>query len=151
MGSNYQKDLYKQLMEVMAKVDSLEAGQKQNHKEIKSHTSEAVSLRRENAVLLEEVSSLKKENADLTEKCGKLEIENTLLRNDNERMKRMLYNAASTHPFPRQRMEVQNQPIHTTAGEQPPKSREPRKATKGGGLSKAVVEEKYKRGSTGTA
>lgn len=26
MGGNYQKDLYKQLMEVMAKVDSLEAG-----------------------------------------------------------------------------------------------------------------------------
>ncbi len=78
MGGNYQKDLYKQLMEVMAKVDSLEAGQKQNHREIKSLTSEAASLRRENAALREEVSSLKKGNADLAEKCGKLEKENNL-------------------------------------------------------------------------
>ena len=68
MGGNYQKDLYKQLMEVMAKVDSLEAGQRQNHKEIKSLTSEAVSLRRENAALREEVSFLKEENAALNRK-----------------------------------------------------------------------------------
>ena len=46
MGGNYQKDLYKQLMEVMAKVDTLEAGQRQNRKEIKSLTGEAISLRR---------------------------------------------------------------------------------------------------------
>lgn len=44
----------------MAKVDSLEAGQRQNQKEIKSLTGGAVSLRRENAALREEVSSLKK-------------------------------------------------------------------------------------------
>ena len=100
MGGNYQKDLYKQLMEVMAKVDTLEAGQRQNRKEIKSLTGEAISLRRENATLREEVSSLKKENAALTEKCGKLEKENTLLRNDNERMKRILNNDSSNSSTP---------------------------------------------------
>ena len=36
MGGNYQKDLYKQLMEVMAKVDSLESEQKRDKKEIKT-------------------------------------------------------------------------------------------------------------------
>lgn len=62
MGSNYQKDLYKQLMEVMKKVDSMEFEQKQDHKEIKSLTSEVTSQRSE------EVSSLKQENIFLTEK-----------------------------------------------------------------------------------
>lgn len=32
MGGNYQKDLYRQLMEVMARVDSLKAEQKQDKK-----------------------------------------------------------------------------------------------------------------------
>lgn len=59
MGGNYQKDLYKRLMEVISKVDSLESGQKQNHQEIKDLTSEVNSLRKENASLHEEVSSLK--------------------------------------------------------------------------------------------
>ncbi len=36
MGGDYQRDLYKQLMEVMEKVDSLESKQKQSRKEIKS-------------------------------------------------------------------------------------------------------------------
>ena len=95
MGGNYQKDLYKQLMEVMARVDGLESEQKQDKKEIKRLTGEVTSLRKENATLREEVSSLKQENAILTERCGKLEKENTLLRNDNERMKRILNNDSS--------------------------------------------------------
>lgn len=33
MGGNYQKDLFKQLMEVMARVDDLESEQKQDKKE----------------------------------------------------------------------------------------------------------------------
>ena len=100
MGSNYQKDLYKQLMEVMAKVDCLQSEQRQNHKEIKSLTSEVTSLRRENASLREEVSSLKKQYTSLTEKCEELERENTLLRNDNERMKRTLNNDSSNSSNP---------------------------------------------------
>lgn len=51
MGDNYQKDLYKQLMEVMAKVDSLEPEQKQDKKEIKRLTGEVTNLRKENAAL----------------------------------------------------------------------------------------------------
>ena len=105
MGGNYQKDLYKQLMEVMARVDGLESEQKQDKKEIKRLTGEVTSLRKENATLREEVSSLKQENAILTERCGKLEKENTLLRNDNERMK------------------AQNQPTHITAEKRLPGNR----------------------------
>lgn len=100
MGGNYQKDLYKQLMEVMARVDGLEFEQKQDKKEIKRLTGEVTSLCKENAALREEVSSLKQENAILTERCGKLEKENTLLRNDNERMKRILNNDSSNSSRP---------------------------------------------------
>lgn len=146
MGGNYQKDLYKQLMEVMAKVDSLEAGQKQDHKEIKSLTLEAASLRRENTALLGEVSSLKKENAVLTEKCRVLERENVLLRNDNERMKRILNNDSSNSSNPPSKDEG-TKPANTYNGRKPT-SRKPgaQKGHKGSGLSKAAVEEKIHRG-----
>lgn len=146
MGGNYQKDLYKQLMEVMAKVDSLEAGQRQNHKEIKDLTGEAVSLCRENAALREEVSSLKKENAALTEKYGKLEKENTLLRNDNERMKRILNNDSSNSSTPPSKDES-TKPANTYNGRKTT-SKKPgaRKGHKGCGLSKTAVEEKIQKG-----
>lgn len=146
MGGNYQKDLYKQLMEVMAKVDTLEAGQRQNRKEIKSLTGEAISLRRENATLREEVSSLKKENAALTEKCGKLEKENTLLRNDNERMKRILNNDSSNSSTPPSKDEG-TKPAYTYNGRKTT-SKKPgaQKGHKGCGLSKAAVEEKIQEG-----
>ncbi|MBD5459336.1 MAG: hypothetical protein HDR26_00105 [Lachnospiraceae bacterium] len=48
IGGNYQKDIYKQLMEVMEKVDSLESERKQDRREIKSLTNEVTSLRNDN-------------------------------------------------------------------------------------------------------
>ena len=146
MGGNYQKDLYKQLMEVMARVDSLESEQKQDKKEIKSLTNEVKSLRRENSALREEVSSLKQENAILTEKCVTLEDENTLLRSDNERMKRMLNNDSSNSSIPPSKDE-NTKPANTYNGRKPT-SRKPgaQKGHKGAGLSKADVEEKIHMG-----
>ena len=149
MGGNYQKDLYKQLMEVMAKVDSLESEQKQDRKEIKSLTSEVTSLRRENASLREEVSSLKQENTVLTEKCRKLENENSLLRNDNERMKRTLNNDSSNSSNPPSKDEG-TKPANTYNSRKPT-SRKPgaQKGHKGSGLSKTAVEEKIRKGIYG--
>ena len=149
MGSNYQKDLYKQLMEVMAKVDCLQSEQRQNHKEIKSLTSEVTSLRRENASLREEVSSLKKQYTSLTEKCEELERENTLLRNDNERMKRTLNNDSSNSSNPPSKDEG-TKPANTYNSRKPT-SRKPgaQKGHKGSGLSKAAVEEKIRKGIYG--
>ena len=146
MGGNYQKDLYKQLMEVMARVDSLESEQKQNKKEIKSLTDEVTGLRKENSVLREEVSFLRQENAVLTEKCRKLEKENTLLRNDNERMKRMLKNDSSNSSLPPSKDES-TKPANAYNSRKPT-SRKPgaQKGHKGAGLSKADVEEKIQRG-----
>ena len=146
MGGNYQKDLYKQLMEVMAKVDSLESDQEQNKKEIKTLTSEVTSLRKENNALREEVSSLKQENAALTETCESLECENTLLRNDNERMKRILNNDSSNSSTPPSRDE-DTKPANMYNGRKPT-SRKPgaQKGHRGAGLSKAAVEEKIRKG-----
>lgn len=146
MGGNYQKDLYKQLMEVMARVDSLESEQKQDKKEIRSLTSEVTSLRKENTALREEVSSLKQENAVLTEKCAKLENENTLLRNDNERMKRILNNDGSNSSLPPSKNE-DTKPANTYNGRKTT-SRKPgaQKGHKGACLSKAEVEEKIRKG-----
>ena len=146
MGGNYQKDLYKQLMEVMSRVDSLESEQKQNHKEIKSLNREVTSLRKENAALREEVSSLKQENSDLSEKCGALAKENTLLRNDNERMKRILNNDSSNSSTPPSKDE-NTKPANKYNGRKPT-SRKPgaQAGHKGSGLSKACVEEKIRKG-----
>lgn len=146
MGGNYQKDIYKQLMEVMAKVDSLEAEQKHNHKEIKSLTTEVVSLRKENAALREEISSLKNENAILTAKCEQLENENALLRQDNERMKRTLNNNSSNSSTPPSKDEC-TKPVNTYNGRKTT-SRKPgaQKGHKGSRLSKAVVKEKIQKG-----
>ena len=151
MGSNYQKDLYKQLMEVMAKVDSLESEQKQDRREIKSLTSGVASLRRENASLREKVSSLKLENTSLAEKCRKLEDENTLLRNDNERMKRTLNNDSSNSSNPLQKMRTQNPSIHTMAGSRLQESREPRKDTKDQACQRQLWKKRSAKGSMGTA
>ena len=146
MGGNYQKDLYKQLMEVMSRVDRLESEQKQDKKEIKSLTSEATSLRKENTTLRKEVSSLKQENAALTEKCGKLEKENTLLRNDNERMKRILNNDSSNSSNPPSKDE--NTKPANAYNSRKPTSRKPgaQKGHKGTGLPKTDVEEKIRKG-----
>lgn len=62
MGGNYQKSTYNQLMEVMAKLDAMDAEHKKDRKEIKSLTAEVTSLRKENDRLRGEVSALKQEN-----------------------------------------------------------------------------------------
>ena len=62
MGGNYEKSVYNQLMEVMDKLNTMEADQKRSRREIRSLTSEVDSLRQENTVLREEVSALKEKN-----------------------------------------------------------------------------------------
>ncbi len=149
MGGNYQKDLYKQLMEVMSKVDNLESEQKRNHKEIKSLSSEVKSLRKENESLHEEVSSLKQKNVVLTEECNKLKNENCFLRNDNECMKRILHNDSSNSSNPPSKDE-NTKPANTYNGRKPTfKKPGAQKGHKGSGLSRTVVEDKIRRGIYG--
>ena len=100
MGGNYTKGVYDQLMEVMARLDTMEAAHAQDQREIKMLTCEVGSLRKENARLREEVSGLRQENAALREESATLRKENGLLREDNERMKRILNNDSSNSSLP---------------------------------------------------
>ncbi|MEH2933036.1 hypothetical protein VSQ48_24740, partial [Candidatus Ventrimonas sp. KK005] len=100
MGGNYSKSVYNQLMEVMERLDSVEAEHKKDRKEITSLTREVNGLRRENTCLREEVSELREKTAALEEENHRLEKENLLLRDDNERMKRTLGNDSSNSSLP---------------------------------------------------
>lgn len=100
MGGNYQKDMYKQLCELMARIDSLEPELKDTKKELKSvKTSldsanrEIASLRQTNDKQAQEIKTLREENHTLKE-------ENKLLHNDNERMKRILNNNSDNSSLP---------------------------------------------------
>ncbi|MGL5456518.1 MAG: IS66 family transposase, partial [Enterobacterales bacterium] len=146
MGGNYGKSVFDQLMEVMAKLDTMEQEHKQNRGEIKSLTNEVSSLRNENASLREEVSGLKEECAVLKEKNTGLEKENHILRNDNERMKRILGNDSSNSSLPPSKDQPGKAP-NTFNGRKPTKKKQgAQPGHKGSGLSKADVEKKILEG-----
>lgn len=100
MGGNDEKSVSEQLTEVMAKLSDTESEHRKDRKEIKSFTVEAKSLRKENSRLREEVSVLKAKNTALEEKLGMLETENRILRDDNERMKKIPNNDSSNSSIP---------------------------------------------------
>lgn len=146
MGGNYEKSMYRQLMEVMDKLDSMEAEHKQDRREIKSLTSEVKSLRVENAHLREEVSELKQKNSVLEEKNRKLEAQNRILTDDNERMKRILNNDSSNSSNPPSKDQPGKAP--NTFNSRKPTRKKPgaQPGHKGNGLSRADVEENIRNG-----
>lgn len=148
MGGNYEKSTFNQLMEVMAKLDAMEAEHKKDRKEIKNLTAEVTSLRKENANLREEVAVLKQENSVLKEKCDNLEKENVLLRNDNERMKRKSNNNSSNSSLPPSSDQGQPGRAANTYNGRTTTKKKPgaQSGHKGQGLSKADVEEKIQKG-----
>lgn len=111
-GGNYRKSLYKQLMEAMAKVDSLESGQERNKKETKTLTSGV------HRPAQRKRSPAGKSFLPETGKCGRLESENTLLRNGNGRMKRILNNDSSNSSTPPSKDE-DIKPANTYNGRKP--------------------------------
>ena len=148
MGGNYEKSTFNQLMEVMAKLDAMEAEHKKDRKEIKSLTAEVSSLRKENARLREEVSVLKQENTVLKQKCELLEKENALLREDNERLKRNANNNSSNSSNPPSKDQNKPPKAPNTYNGRKPTQKKPgaQPGHKGHNLSKADVEEKIRQG-----
>lgn len=147
MGGNYQKGLYDQLMEVMAKVDSLETQSRKDQKELNRLSNEVKSLEKENAALRNNVSSLTEANTALLQKCAELSDENELLRNDNERMKRILNNDSSNTSIPPSKGGG-GRPANTYNGRKPSgKKKGAQPGHKGTGLSKADVERNIRNGS----
>ena len=123
MAGNYEKSIYNQLMDVMARLDSVEAKSKQ-----------------EIFRLNEEISDLKEENRELRE-------ENQRLRNDNARLKSIINNDSSNTSLPPSTDQPGGKPANTYNG----RTKSHRKAGgqkghKGTTLTKAAVEEKIRSG-----
>ena len=92
MAGNYEKSIYNQLMDVMARLDSVEAKSKQ-----------------EIFRLNEEISDLKEENRELRE-------ENQRLRNDNARLKSIINNDSSNTSLPPSTDQPGGKPANTYNG-----------------------------------
>lgn len=98
MGGHYEKDLFRQLQEVMERCDKLENKLEETKTEERAKTTKQINnLKAEHKVEVEElkgrIQSLEKENDALKE-------ENQLLIVDNERMKRILNNDSSNTSLP---------------------------------------------------
>lgn len=123
MAGNYEKSIYNQLMDVMARLDSVESKNSQE-------------LFRLNG----EISDLKKENRALRE-------ENQRLRDDNARLKSIINNDSSNTSLPPSTDQAGGKPANTYNG----RTKSHRKAGgqkghKGTTLTKTAVEEKIRSG-----
>lgn len=146
MGGNYEKGVYNQLMEVMAKLNTMESEHRNDRKEVKELTSEVKSLRKENSGLREEVTGLKLKTVVLEEKNTSLKAENRILHDDNERMKRILNNDSSNSSIPSSKDQTGKAP-NMFNGRKPTKKKPgAQPGHKGNGLSKAEVEQKIREG-----
>ena len=124
MVGNYEKSIYNQLMDVMARLDSVEEKNKQEMFRLKG-----------------EISDLKKENRELRD-------ENQRLRDDNARLKSILNHDSSNTSLPPSTDQPGGRPANTYNGRE--KSRRKaggQKGHKGTTLTKAAVEEKIRSGT----
>lgn len=124
MGGNYEKGMYNQLMEVMARLDTFE----------KEHKQQVT-------VLNEEITELKKENKQLRE-------ENQLLKEDNARLKSIINNDSSNTSLPPSTdQKGGGKPVSTYNGREKTKRKcGGQKGHEGTTLSKSEVEEKIRNG-----
>lgn len=123
MGGNYEKSIYNQLMEVMARLDAVE---NKLHTEKREHR--------------EDVSRL---NA----KIDSLTHENQLLRDDNARLKSILNNDSSNTSLPPSTDQKGGKPANTYNGrEKTKRKRGGQKGHEGTTLTKSEAEEKIRSG-----
>lgn len=123
MAGNYEKSMYNQLMEVMARLDTVEKGS-----------------RHEISRLNDEISVLKKENLHLRE-------ENQLLRDDNARLKSIINNDSSNTSLPPSTDQKGIKPANTYNGrEKSGRKTGGQKGHKGTTLTKFQVEQKIQSG-----
>lgn len=98
MGGHYEKDLFRQLQDVLERYDRLENKLEDTKAEERVKTNTQINTfkaehKAEVKVLNERIGSLEKENDGLKK-------ENQLLKDDNERMKRILNNDSTNSSLP---------------------------------------------------
>lgn len=123
MGGNYEKSIYNQLMDVMARLDSVET---ENRQEISRLNGEITDLKKENRALKEE---------------------NRRLKDDNARLKSIINNDSSNSSLPPSTDQKGGKPANMYSG----RTKSGRKAGgqkghKGTTLTKADVEKKIRSG-----
>lgn len=145
MGGNYEKDIYKHLMEMMERYDSLE----KDLKSVKTSTrSEIRSLKGEVSSLTRKCSTLSEENTRLQEKVDSLESENALLKEENVRLQSMIDQDSNNSSLP---PSTDQKPSKKKANEYNGRQASGRKnggqkGHPGTTLSKKSVEEKIRSG-----
>lgn len=123
MAGNYEQSMYRQLMEVMSRLDAVEK-----------------DLRDEKTEHKDDVDRLNK-------KIDSLEQENQLLRDDNARLKSILNNDSSNTSNPPSTDQKSGKPANTYNGRKKTNRKAGgQKGHKGTTLTKAMVEEKIKSG-----
>lgn len=130
MTSNYEKSVYHQLMEVMARLDAVEnklTVEKREHKN--------------------DVDRLNDKINELTKENHKLRKENQLLKDDNARLKSIINHDSSNTSLPPSTDQKGGKPANTYNGrEQTERKAGGQKGHKGATLTKSEVEEKIKSG-----
>ena len=100
MATDYSRIMYKQYMEVVERLDKMEAAHKEERSEIRDLNADIKSLQKTNSILQDKCDRLEAENQDLKEQVEGLTKDNQCLRDDNERMKRILNNDSSNSSLP---------------------------------------------------
>lgn len=97
MGGNYEKDIYKQLMQIMERCDSLE----NNLRSVKSSSNSKISsLNSDVKRLTSKCNELEEQNTDLQKKVNSLEKENLSLKEENLRLKSIMNNNSDNTSLP---------------------------------------------------
>lgn len=145
MGGNYEKDIYKHLMEMMERCDSLE----KDLKSVKASTkSEIRSLKGDVSSLTKECHTLREENTRLQEQVDSLESENALLKEENVRLHSILgQNSDNSSLPPSTDQKPSKKKANEYNGRQASgKKTGGQKGHPGTTLSKKTVEEKIRSG-----
>jgi len=144
MGGHYEKDLFRQLQEVMERCDKIENKLEETKVEERAKTRTQIGiLKTENKaavkVLNERISSLEKENEGLKE-------ENQLLKDDNERMKRIINNDSSNTSLPPSTDQKGKSANTYNSREKTGKKCGGQKGHKGRTLTRETIEDKIEKG-----
>ncbi len=98
--SNYSKGVYDQLEDVMARLSAMETSHKEGQKEIKHLNSIVRQQEKEIEKLSDTVKAQAETIENLEQENASLKKENQLLRDDNDRMKRILNNNSANSSLP---------------------------------------------------